>query len=249
MTDPDDVILYDTRDGVAIVTLNRPGRRNAFTPAMRERYNGALDTAAHDDAIRAIIVTGAGDAFCVGADPSTLGGIASGTAQPDFDASTPARLVRIGKPVIAAVNGAAAGAGAVEAMGCDIRFAGPGTKFRFVFTRLGLVAENGVAWLLSRSVGTTNALDLLLSGRVVDGAEAGRIGLAKYTDGDVLEAARRYAIDIATGCTPDAVAAVKAQVYASMERTLADDITRSNELVVAALASEEFRTALTKGGR
>jgi len=249
VTDTDDTVLTDVRDGVATITLNRPHRRNAFTPPMRARYNAALQAAARDDAVRVIIVTGAGDAFCAGADASTLDGIAGGTARPDFDASTPARLIGIGKPVIAAVNGAAAGAGAVEAMGCDIRFAGPGTKFRFLFTHLGLVAENGVAWLLSRSIGTTRALDLLLSGRAVDGAEAGRIGLAEYTDGDVLEAAHRYAVGIAQRCAPNALATVKSQVYASLERALTEDIAASNELVVAALASDEFRAALTRGRR
>ncbi|WP_167373975.1 enoyl-CoA hydratase-related protein [Mycobacterium paraffinicum] len=249
MTDAAETILTDVRDGVATITLNRPHRRNAFTPPMRERYNAELAAAADDDAVRVIVVTGAGDAFCAGADTAQLDGIAGGTAQPDFNSSTPARLIGIGKPVIAAVNGPAAGAGAVEAMGCDIRFAGPGTKFRFLFTQLGLVAENGVAWLLSRSVGTHRALDLLLSGRTVDGREAGRIGLAEYTDGDVLEAAQRYATGIAERCAPNAVATVKSQVYASLQRTLADDIAASNELVVAALAGDEFRTALTKGRR
>ena len=171
MTEPAQV-LYETSAGVAVVTLNRPDRLNAWTARMAIEFSAALERAEHDDDVGAVVITGAGRAFCAGLD---LG------ESPSFDAGDrpePKTLPwHLGKPVVAAVNGHAIGVGATLALTADLRFISSAAKVQFPFVRLGLVSELGSHASLPRIVGHEVASDLLLSGRMIVGTEAADLGL------------------------------------------------------------------------
>src|SRR3954469_13128734 len=216
-------VQYDVNDGVATVTLNRPDRLNAWTDRMAFEYRWSLATADADPRVRAIVVTGAGRGFCAGADfraldriaeagqytftdrqaepaddDATLVANAGAGVRPDFehDHTFPLGLT---KPVIAAVNGPAAGVGFVLMCFCDIRFAAAGAKLTTSFGRLGLPAEHGVSWILARLIGPARAADLLFSRRVVLAEEAVGMGLvnAVMPSGELLPHTMAYARRIA----------------------------------------------------
>ena len=186
------VTRYDVSDRVATVTLHRPERLNAWTGRMHAEYRALLQRAAVDPAVRVIVVTGSGRGFCAGADSRALeghverGGYDAGLGddvampgygvRPEFDADF-AYQFGIPKPIIAAINGPAAGVGLVLACYCDLRFAARGAKLTTSHGRLGLPAEYGLSWLLPRLTGVTRAADLLLSSRVVLAEEAEQLGL------------------------------------------------------------------------
>jgi len=225
------------RDGaVGIITLNRPDRGNAWTRQMQEDYFDGLDACAADPDVRAIVVTGAGRSFCVGADMDLLSQVAESGAR----ASTSAAATKphtyattIPKPVICAINGSVAGLGLVHALMCDIRIAAAGAKFTTAFARRGLVAEHGISWLLPRLVGPANALDLLLSGRVVLAEEAHAMGLVNRVTAaeDVLPEAIAYAKELATWSSPRSMAVMKRQVYAHLEVGLGEALAETNDLM------------------
>jgi enoyl-CoA hydratase/carnithine racemase len=152
------------------------------------------------------------------------------------------KAMTIGKPVIAAVNGACFGVGMQLALLCDIRFAGTSTKFATAFVRRGLVAELGMTWVLPRLVGIGTANDLLLSGRLVRSAEAAELGLINrlVDDADLLSAATAYATELAAKCSPAGMAMVKQQTYTDLTSTLSASVARSDAYMQAALASEDF---------
>jgi enoyl-CoA hydratase/carnithine racemase len=232
-----DELLYDVRDGIAVVTLNRPDALNAWTPTMGEAYLEALDSAAADPQVRVVVVTGAGRGFCAGADMNLLQGLADsrGGARVGGLGRGPAEMEpAVPKPVIAAVNGACAGLGLVRAMFCDIRFAAAGAKFTTAFARRGLVAEYGLSWLLPRLAGMSRSLDVLLSGRVFLAEEALELGLVnRVVDGDVLEAALEYARDLATYSSPASMADMKRQVWADTVDSLDASWARTEKLMLA----------------
>ena len=172
---PSDPVLYEVRDSaVAVVTLNRPERMNGWGGGLASTFYTRLDGAETDPDVRAIVVTGSGRAFCAGADMGNLNAISNATVDVAggtdvsklVGARHPHHLMRMRKPVIAAINGACAGMGLTMALVCDVRFAAEGAKFATSFARRGLVAEYGISWILPRVVGWGAALDLLLSGRV-----------------------------------------------------------------------------------
>jgi enoyl-CoA hydratase/carnithine racemase len=207
------VVLSKLHEGVIVLTLNRPARLNAWTRELEELYFELLGNADRDPAIRAIVVTGAGPGFCAGGDIDELAdqAKAASPAEPHREMAFP---LSVRKPVIAAINGACAGVGLVQALYCDVRFAASGAKLTTAFARRGLPAEYGIAWLLARLVGSGRARDLLLSGRVLTGEEAGRIGLVEFVSSreTVLDEAVRYAQEIASHCSPSAVAEIKRQL-------------------------------------
>lgn len=227
---------YDAGDdAVALITLNRPERLNALADGMVERYAGALHRADDDPAVRAVVVTGAGRGFCSGADLSllqagsqALSGFSDRRAGPTVAAAT-----ALGVPVVAAVNGPAAGLGTVLALLCDVRMAARSARLSTTFARLGLVAEYGVSWVLPRLVGLPAATELLLSGRTVDADEALALGLVTsvHDDGDLLPAARAYAAGLAAHSSPRSMATMKAQLYGDASRTLAESVARSQDLM------------------
>jgi enoyl-CoA hydratase/carnithine racemase/acyl dehydratase len=218
-------VLVERRGAVTVVTLNRPEKLNAMTTTMAREYADALRAADADPDVRVVVVTGAGRGFCAGADLSVLEQGADSIR--DFvpaKEDLPVLALRLSKPVIAAVNGAVAGVGFAYMLGSDIRYAARDASIGTTFSRLGLVAEYGVSWLLPRVVGVPEALDLLLDGGPISGEEAARIGLVhESVEPDrVLDRALEHADRLAAGTAPYSLAQVKAQVYADQFRSLDD---------------------------
>ena len=231
-----DLVLSERRGPVLVLTLNRPDRLNAWTDALEDRYYACLDAAEDDPQVRAIVVTGAGRGFCAGADMDDLERGAAGAAEPELRARPRPRTfpLTVRKPMIAALNGAAAGLGLVEALYCDLRFATPGAKLTTAFARRGLIAEYGISWLLARQVGPSRALDLLLSGRVVQGEEALRLGLVDRVcePERLLDDAVAYAGELATRSSPWSMATIKAQVHADLDRSFTAAVAAADELML-----------------
>jgi enoyl-CoA hydratase/carnithine racemase len=239
-----DVVLFEVQEAVAVLTFNRPDRLNAWTPELQTRYFDLLEECASRDDVRAIILTGAGRGFCAGADMQGLEQVAGGNGERPAGADTrPVTFaLTIPKPVIAAINGPCAGIGLVHAVMCDLRFVAAGAKLTTAFARRGLVAEHGLSWMLPRLVGPAHALDLLLSGRVVLGAEAAELGLVNRAveDGRALEEALEYARMLATQCSPASMAVMKRQVYADYEHSLAESLEDANRLMAESFSRPDF---------
>jgi enoyl-CoA hydratase/carnithine racemase len=236
--------------GVAVLTLNRPDRLNAWTPEMGRDYFEALADCGRDEAVRVIVVTGAGRGFCAGADMANLQTIGEDGAQPadgPYDTRPQSFPLTIPKPIIAAVNGACAGIGLVLALMCDLRFAASEAKLTTAFSRRGLVAEYGIAWMLPRLVGPAHALDLLFSGRVVLGEEAAALGLVNraISAEHLLDETLAYARDLAVNCSPASMAAMKAQVYADLERSLDQGLEDAGARMLGSFAQPDFKEGVT----
>ena len=240
-----EVVLRTIDDGVAMLTLNRPERLNAWTPEMQRVYFDLLDDCAAREDVRVIVVTGAGRGFCAGADMQVLQDIGEGALDEAASAQDPRPQtfpLGVPKPVIAAINGPCAGIGLVLALMCDVRFAAQEAKITTAFARRGLVAEHGISWMLPRLVGPARALDLLLSARVVLGEEAEQLGLVNrsFPADRVVDEALTYAHDLATNCAPSSMAAMKRQVYGDLERGLDEALSTANELMGESLQGSDF---------
>lgn len=243
-----DLVLTERRGGVLVLTLNRPDRFNSWNEELERRYYALLDEAEADPEVRAVVVTGAGRGFCSGADMDDLQGlIESG----DFGAMVgrePPRYrpLLFGKPLVAAINGAAAGLGLVEALYCDIRFATPKAKLPASFSRIGLIGEYGVAWLLPRMVGRSRALDILLSSRVILGEEALRLGLVDRIVAPelLLDEAVAYAEELAMSCSPAAMRVIKGQLLRTEDITFAEAIEDGDQLMLEALNGADFKEGI-----
>lgn len=239
------VILTElTDDGVMILTLNRPERHNAWTLEMELLYNELFDRAETDPRVRAVVLTGAGRSFCPGMDMSVLDGASSG-ARPWPTGQLPPRTrpMTFPKPVVAAVNGACAGIGFNQAVMCDVRFAVPQAKFAAAFSARGLVAEDGVSWILPRLVGYGNAADLLLSSRRITGTEALAMGLVNrlVEPDDLLPEALAYATGLARSASPYAMSLIKRQLADDQARTFAESSQRAAELLAVAKRAPDYR--------
>lgn len=250
-------IRYEVADRVALITLDRPERLNAWTGRMDEEHRWAVDQAEHDPDVRVIVLTGAGRGFCAGADTDALNGlVAAGTyddgvrtepstpgygVRPDFDHPHAFHL-GLTKPVIAAINGAVAGVGFVLACYADIRFAAAGAKLTTSFGRLGLPGEWGITWLLPRLVGPARAAELLFSARVVLAEEAERMGLVNrvYPADSLLEETLAFARAMATEIAPSSLRVLKAQLWADQLDPLEDSITRAKDLLESMIGAPEF---------
>jgi enoyl-CoA hydratase/carnithine racemase len=240
-----EVVQKAVADGVAVLTLNRPDRLNAWTTDMERAYFATLEECARSDDVRVIVVTGAGRGFCAGADMQDLQELGDG----DLDVTRAARDRRpqtfplsIPTPIIAAINGPCAGIGLVQALMCDIRFAAENAKLTTAFARRGLVAEHGISWILPRLVGPARALDLLLSGRVVLGAQAAELGLVNRAMAaeQLLEETLAYAGELATQCSPASMASMKQQVYADLERELPDALAEADRRMLESFSAPDF---------
>ena len=237
---PDDTayedITYEVSDPVATITLHRPEAMNAWTPLMGLEVKHAVHRATIDSAVVAIVITGAGRAFCAGADMNNLQSITEGEG---FDAGTAAAerlavpadpdvppdldttygyLLACPKPTIAAINGAVAGMAVPIALSCDLRFMADDAVLLTAFAQRGLIAEWGLSWLLPRLVGPAVALDLLFSSRKVSGQECAQLGIANRSmPGDeLLGFCRQYVEDIAARCSPTSLAIMKRQVHGQL---------------------------------
>jgi enoyl-CoA hydratase/carnithine racemase len=246
-------ILYSVSDRVATLTLNRPDKLNAWTRNMEQEVRTAMQAAAADSDVRVIVLTGAGRGFCAGADMSLLQDVVDRRVHPLPDRSNggPAGdferqysyFPAIPKPVIGAVNGPAVGLGMIIAMFCDLRFASADAKFGTAFARRGLIAEYGLAWLLPRIVGHANAMDLLLSARIVGAEEALRMGLVNqvFAAGEFPAAVSAYAKDLANNVSPRSLEVIKRQVYAAMTQTLGQALDTATEEMKASLQCDDFK--------
>jgi enoyl-CoA hydratase/carnithine racemase len=237
--------VVEARDGyVAVLTLNRPDRLNAWTDDMGERYAQLLAAADSDPDVRAIVVTGAGRGFCAGQDMAALAGPRERSPQEREHARrNRAAALEVRKPLIAAINGPAAGLGLAQALFCDIRFAATDAKLTTSFARLGLPAEEGLSWLMPRLIGFSRALDLLLSARLILGSEAEAIGLVDRAlpRADVVAAAVDYAQTLARNCSPTAMATIKSQIRADASSTFDDARDRAFSLMLAAFEQPDQR--------
>ena len=258
-------ILYGVEDGVAVVTLNRPDRLNAWRAEMEGEVRAAMKAAADDDAVRVIVLTGAGRGFCAGAD---MGGLqstvtASRSAAGEGASAAPARtrpgpfdpasrsdfqkqysyFPAVPKPIIAAINGACAGLGLVMALYADIRFASDAAKFTTAFARRGLIAEHGISWLLPRIVGVANAADLLFSARTILAPEAGAMGLVNRVipHQSFHDEVMAYARMLANEVSPRSQREMKREIWNAMFQGLGEAIDAANADMPASFVSEDFK--------
>lgn len=243
MGDIDDrTIQVTSRGPVTVLTLDRPEALNAFTNAMVVELETAVRAAVVDPTVFGIVITGAGRGFCAGLDASALEATASGrtgraTVADDRLPGLFSMLLEQPKPIVAAVNGVAAGGGFVLAAKCDLRFAAESASFTTIFTKRGLIAEHGMTWLLPRQIGTADALDLMWSSRRIDAAEAERLRLVQRVvpDGRVVDAAVEYLTEMSEQVSPMAVADTKRMVYAQYGTTMAPAFADCDEATWAAV--------------
>src|SRR5271170_7174380 len=259
---PNQETLYEVVKRVATITLNRPDKLNAWTAVMEQEVRAAMAEAERDENVRVIVLTGAGRGFCAGADMSLLSTVATkgldavqriqatqagmssseSGARVDFQKKY-SYFPALSKPVIAAINGPAVGLGLVIALYCDLRFASDAARFSTAFARRGLIAEYGMAWMLPRLVGHANALDLLFSVRMIDAAEAFRMGLANqvFPQESFQAKVREYAADVASNVSPRSLRVIKRQVYDAMFQTLGESFEIAEREMLASLQCEDFK--------
>ncbi|BBX45653.1 enoyl-CoA hydratase [Mycobacterium cookii] len=248
-------VLYEvTPSGVAIMTLNRPDRLNTWGGDIATAFYAGLDRAEDDPAVRVIVLTGRGKAFCAGAQLGSMGNVAQSIEKTDerklaslVGERQPYYLTSLSKPVVAAINGSCVGIGLTQALMCDVRFAADGAKFAASFARRGLIAEYGVSWILPRLTGWGVALDLLLSGRTFLADEAAELGLVKEVvpPEQLMKRAMDYAEDIAQHCSPASMAVIKRQAYGDAMREIADASSRSDALLQESLRRPDVIEGVT----
>jgi enoyl-CoA hydratase/carnithine racemase len=269
MSDENEV-LYDVKDRIATITLNRPERMNSIDDSMSNNIGRAMAKAATDPGVRAIILTGAGRAFCAGADIGRLQRRSGGerpAASPDDPTIIPAitsgygpdlgkqfadvrrysYFMRIGKPVIAALNGATAGLGMIMALCADMRFASDRMIFTTAFAQRGLIAEHGVAWLLPRLVGPSNAIDLLLSARRVTAKEALGMNLVNrvYPQETFMDDVRTYARILTDTVSPHSMAVMKAQIWKGMFETYEENLVEADKQIIANYPFPDYKEGVS----
>jgi len=254
-------VRYEVDAGVATIALDCPERHNAWSGTMAVEYRWALHHAHEDPAVRVVVLTGTGRDFCVGAHTEELDGIgASGGAYertraplPPYPEGTPPEFrhnhcfpLTISTPVIAAIEGACAGAGFVLATYADLRWVASDAKIAPAFARLGLPAEYGTAWLLARQLGVANALELLWSPDVVDAATTVHLGWAQHTaePGTVLECALDQARRLARHASPLSLATMKRAVLVDAAADMGQAYRRSVDDMNAALRHADFRRGI-----
>jgi enoyl-CoA hydratase/carnithine racemase len=240
-------LLLEVADGIATVTLSRPEKLNAYTTEMGDEVVAAFRALREDPAVRAVVLTGAGRAFCAGVDLEHLKAHQAGASagkgprlgEEDFLRTFPLELLAFPKPVIAAVNGAAIGVGVTMILPCDVRLAAAGAKLGLTFTKLGILPGLGSTHLLPRLVGRGRALELVLSARVLGAEEAAEIGLVSrvVADGALLGEARGLAAELAQ-CKPEVLAAAKAALLYGEDHSMAE-----------AMANEQRASAELRAGR
>jgi enoyl-CoA hydratase/carnithine racemase len=260
MSSPEDV-LYEVQDRVAVIRLNRPEVLNAFTAAMGVALRKAVGAAVADESVRVIVLTGVGRGFCAGADMKLLQGIKTGATSASKEAEEPKLSSELGpdvsahyggrfgymfkakKPIIAAINGPAAGLGLVLALYADIRFAGSEAKFTTSFSQRGLIAEHGVSWLLPRLVGPAHSLDLLLSARKLGAAEAEKIGLVNkvFAQATFMDEVMAYARTMADTVSPRSTAVIKAQIWKSPFQDFESALAVADAEMQKSFKSDDFK--------
>ena len=242
-------LQYSVAQRVALLTIQRPERMNAWTPTLEAELRGALQRAEQDDEVRCVVLTGAGRAFCAGMDMEVLrsastrpAAVAAAPASDEDGAQRYGYIGQLDKPLIAAINGAAAGVGLCIALYCDIRYVAAGAKITAPYARRGLVAEHGIAWLLPRLIGPMHAADLLLTGRTLAAEEADRMGLARLLPAEgfldtVLERAR----ELASASSPRSTRIIKRQLREARYQTLGEATRVADRKIAACRDTADFR--------
>lgn len=248
-------INYEIQAGVATITLNRPDRMNALTRVLETETRDAMMRAGQDDAVRVIVLTGAGRAFCAGMDMEEL------ETLPADDILDPARMLpfnmsaradyqgrynyfpSVPKPIIASINGAAAGLGMIFALYADFRIASTKAVFTTAFAKRGLIAEHGSAWIIPHVVGYPTAIDLLMTSRKVLAEEALRIGLvsALHEPEALEDATNQMATTLASDVSPRSLRVMKRQLWDAPYQTLAEAVSVANHEMVKSINSEDFK--------
>lgn len=240
---------------VGVVAMNRPDKLNALTKVMEAELRSAMEELDRDPGVRVVVLTGKGKGFCAGMDMNELevlppGDIRAADWMRPFDMNRRADYqTRYGyfpgmaKPMISAVNGAAAGLGLVFALYSDLRFASEAAVFSTAFAKRGLIAEHGIAWILPRVVGPGHAADLLLSSRKVTASEALAMGLVNrvYPADRLLEETLAYAGDLAANVSPRSLRVIKRQLWEAPYQTLAQATQLANDEMYRSLQSEDFK--------
>lgn len=240
---------YRVEDAIATIVLNRPERRNAFTPEMLRDCAKALEAASVDENVRVIVITGAGDAFCAGGDVGTMGTEVSAVSLKavywEVMHSVPKTLVRVDKPVIAMINGDAVGGGMDMALMCDIRIASEKARLSEGYVRLGLVPGNGGAYFLPRLVSIGKALELLLTGNFIEAREAERIGIVnRVVPHERLEEETYGLAKRIASLPPLVVRMTKRLTYQSLKTDMVTALDLASSHGVIAQASEDHREAV-----
>jgi len=250
-------IIYEKKDSVATVTMNRPEKMNAWTPKMGAEMRTAMLDAERDPSIGAIIVTGAGRAYCAGADMGGLSNIAAGSAAPraaekpdewlaaqraDYRTSYSWPLA-LNTPVIGAINGACVGLGFTTCLYQDIRIASENARMGLIFTQRGLAIEHGSSWMLPRIIGLARATELAITGRLVDANEALELGLVnRVVPADkLMPTVREIASGIASKCSPLGVAQAKKMIYQHLFTDLATAVRDDDASMEMMTRSEDFK--------
>ena len=240
-----ETILYEVRDGLALLTLNRPEALNAVTFGMIDELIDALGRAEADEGVRALLVTGAGRAFCAGQDLKSVTDASREDTVRLVTERYPTLILKfqsVAKPIVAAVNGVAVGSGFNLALACDIRIASDKASFGAVFVRIGLGPDSGVVYFLPRLAGTAKAAELLFTGAIIDAAEAERLGIVnRVVPAEALmEEALGFAGELATGPTR-AIGIAKRGLYGSLSLDLAQSLALEGQLQTEALASSDYQ--------
>lgn len=248
------LLAETSAEGVHTITLNRPERLNAVNPVLADELPAALADAAADDAVRVVVITGAGRGFCAGLDLGEPVALGQGTLQTRIDpyywvGKWVHGVTRCEKPVIAAVNGAAAGAGFGLTLACDIRIVSASAKCTAGYVRRGLSPDAGVSWFLPRLIGHSRAMDILLTGRDVTSEEALRIGLASTVlpDDEFAAGVQRYATMLASG-PPIAFALTKRLMLGSHDATLDAQLREEITHIKTCFGSADVREAMVAFG-
>ena len=253
-----EAVLFEKKEGVATVTLNRPDRLNAVNDEIRAGLREKLDDACKDDEVKVIIVTGAGRGFCAGADMDGLAATSEGKSQGEqveaeqrnyaannvkgFDGGF-SYFPTLPKPVIAAINGPAAGVGFIMALYCDIRFAKEGAVFSSAFSKRGLIAEWGGGWILPRLVGIARANDILFSSRKFTADEAEAMGIVNKTfpEEEFESSVFEYAKELAKSVSPRSVRIMKEQIYNAQRESIEENLESSMKAMVDSFDTEDFK--------
>ncbi|MDQ1625639.1 MAG: 2-(1,2-epoxy,2-dihydrophenyl)acetyl-CoA isomerase [Actinomycetota bacterium] len=252
-----DTVLYDVAHGVATVTLNRPDAMNALNTELKESLRDTLRAAADDDAVRAVVLTGNGRAFCVGQDlgeharnlaAATEGGDGVGavwTTVPEHYTPIATTLATMPKPVIAAVNGVAAGAGAAFAFACDFRIVASTAGFNLAFAAVGLSADSGSSWTLPRLVGMARAKELLLRPSTVPADRALELGIASQVvdAAELLPTAQQLAAELAAGPTV-AYGAIRRSLAYSAGHGIDESLAFEGEMMALTGATADHQRAV-----
>ena len=245
-------IKYSVANEIATIELSRPQRRNSFTLEMVDGWAAALEDAGRDPVVRAVIVTGGADAFCAGVDLDEFAALEDTPLShkqmlTDRVHAVSRALARIDKPVVAAVNGVAVGAGMDMALMCDLRFAARSARFSEGYIRLGLVPGDGGCYLLPRLVGVAKALELLWSGEFVDAEEALRIGIVNrvYEDDELMERTRYYLGNVLRAPSLP-LGIIKRVTYQSSSMDLATSLDVISSHMAVVQSTDEARAALAR---